>query len=128
MCIRDSSNLGITLNALGSRESALKHFERSLQLTRGINPVDFYHKSLRHISIAKLDHDIEQFRYIAASGIGIKKFQELSQKELIIICDVGAYGMSLSSNYNVRAKPAELLVKNSKIQVITKRQSLKDLI
>ena len=58
----------------------------------------------------------------------IKKFQELSQNEFIIICDVGAYGMSLSSNYNVRPKPAELLIKNSKIIVITKRQSLKDLI
>ena len=58
----------------------------------------------------------------------IKKFQELSQNEFIIICDVGAYGMSLSSNYNVRPKPAELLIKNSKIKVITKRQSLKDLI
>ena len=76
--VKAHSNLGITLNALGSRESALKHFERSLQLTRGINPVDFYHKSFRHISIAKLDHDIEQFHYIAASGIGIKKFQELA--------------------------------------------------
>ena len=72
------SNLGITLNAMGLRESALKHFERSLQLKRGINPVNLYHKSFRHISIAKLDHDIEQFHYIAASGIGIKKFQELA--------------------------------------------------
>ena len=76
--VKAHSNLGITLNALGSRESALKHFERSLQLTRGINPVDLYHKSFRHISIAKLDHDIEQFHYIAGSGIGIKKFQELA--------------------------------------------------
>ena len=72
------SNLGITLHAMGSRESALKHFERSLQLKRGINPVDLYHKSFRQISIAKLEHDIEQFHYIAASGIGIKKFQELA--------------------------------------------------
>ena len=76
--VKAHSNLGITLNALGSRESALKHFEKSLQLTRGINPVDLYHKSFRYISIAKLDHDIEQFHYIAASGIGIKKFQELA--------------------------------------------------
>ena len=72
------SNLGITLYAMGSRESALKHFERSLQLKRGINPVDLYHKSFRQISIAKLEHDIEQFHYIAASGIGIKKFRELA--------------------------------------------------
>jgi len=72
------SNLGNTLNAMGSRESALKHFERSLQLKRGINPVDLHHKSFRQISNAKLDHDIEQFHYIAASGIDIKKFQELA--------------------------------------------------
>ena len=60
--------------------------------------------------------------------ITLKKFQKLEEKDLIAICDVGAYGMSLSSNYNVRPKPAELLIKNSKIKVITKRQSLKDLI
>ena len=71
-------NVGITLNAMGSRESALKHFERSFQLKRGINPVDLHHKSFRQVSIAKLDHDIEQFHYIAASGISIKKFRELA--------------------------------------------------
>ena len=58
----------------------------------------------------------------------LKKFQKLKEKDLIIICDVGAYGMSLSSNYNVRPKPIELLIKGSKINVIKKRQKLKDLI
>ena len=58
----------------------------------------------------------------------IKKFQKLREKDLIIICDVGAYGMSLSSNYNLRPKPIELLIKNSKSQIISKRQSLKELI
>ena len=57
-----------------------------------------------------------------------KKFQKLSEKDLVIISDVGAYGTSLSSNYNVRVKPAEILVKGYKINVIKKRQKLKDLI
>ncbi len=57
-----------------------------------------------------------------------KYFQKLREKDFIAICDVGAYGMSLSSNYNLRPKAAELLIKNSKIQIIRKRQSLKDLI
>ena len=56
-----------------------------------------------------------------------KKFQKLNEKDLIIICDVGAYGMSLSSNYNLRPKAVELLIKNAKVQVISKRQNLKDL-
>ena len=58
----------------------------------------------------------------------LKKFQKLNEKELLIICDVGAYGMSLSSNYNLRPKALELLIKNSKIEIIKKRQSLKDLV
>ena len=60
--------------------------------------------------------------------ITLKKFQELKEKDLVAICDVGAYGMSLSSNYNVRPKPSELLIKGRKIKIIRKRQILKDLI
>ena len=58
----------------------------------------------------------------------LKNFQKLKEKDLIMICDVGAYGMSLSSNYNVRPKPIELLINGSKVTVIKKRQKLKDLI
>jgi len=58
----------------------------------------------------------------------LKKFQKLKEKDLVVMCDVGAYGMSLSSNYNVRPKPAEILIKGSKINVIKKRQRLKDLL
>jgi len=58
----------------------------------------------------------------------LKKFQKLKEKDLVVMCDVGAYGMSLSSNYNVRPKPTEVLIKGSKINVIKKRQKLEDLI
>ena len=60
--------------------------------------------------------------------ITLKKFQKLKEKEIVVMCDVGAYGMSLSSNYNVRPKPAEVLIKNSKINVIKRRQKLQDII
>ena len=56
------------------------------------------------------------------------KFQNLKEGDVLIICDSGAYGMSLSSNYNVRPLPAEILIKNSKIQIIRNRQNLSDLI
>ena len=58
----------------------------------------------------------------------LKKFQKLKEKDLIVMCDVGAYGMSLSSNYNLRPKAIEVLIKGSKINIIKKRQKLKDLI
>jgi len=35
--------------------------------------------------------------------------------------------MSLASNYNVRPKPLELLIKKSKIQILNKRQKISDL-
>ena len=60
--------------------------------------------------------------------ITLKKFQKMEEKDLVAICDVGAYGMSLSSNYNLRPKLIELLIKGSKIRIIRKRQKHKDLI
>ena len=42
--------------------------------------------------------------------------------------DVGAYGASLSSNYNTKPLIAELLVSKGKTKIIRKRQDLKNLI
>ena len=58
----------------------------------------------------------------------LKKFQKLNEKDIIALCDVGAYGMSLSSNYNIRLKSIELLIKGSNLKVIRKRQRYEDLI
>ena len=46
----------------------------------------------------------------------------------MVICDVGAYGTSLASNYNIRPKPIEILIKRQKIKIINKRQKLSELI
>ncbi len=60
--------------------------------------------------------------------IVLKKFQQLREKDIIVMSDVGAYGMSLASNYNLRTKPIEILIKGSKIKIIKKRQKHKDII
>ncbi len=57
-----------------------------------------------------------------------KKFQKLYEKDYLAISDVGAYGTSLASNYNVRPKPIEILIKGSKIKIICKRQKIAELI
>ena len=59
--------------------------------------------------------------------LSVKKFQKLKEKDLVIICDVGAYGSSLSSNYNLRSKPAEILIKGSKVIIAKKRQKLSEI-
>ena len=60
--------------------------------------------------------------------VTLKKFQKLKERDFVAICDVGAYGMSLSSNYNLRPKPVELLIKGRKIKIIKDRQKHSDLI
>ena len=61
------------------------------------------------------------------SFLTAKKYQKLNEKDYLVICDVGAYGMSLASNYNLRPKPLEILIKGSKIQVLSKRQKISEL-
>ncbi len=60
--------------------------------------------------------------------LSVKKYNKLNENDYLAICDVGAYGMVLSSNYNLRVKPAEIIVDKSKVKLITKRQNLKDII
>jgi diaminopimelate decarboxylase len=47
--------------------------------------------------------------------------------ELLAILDAGAYGMSLSSNYNTRVRPAEILVEGDTHRLIRRRETVKDL-
>ena len=60
--------------------------------------------------------------------LSVPKFQTLREKDILAICDVGAYGMVLSSNYNLRTKPSELLIHQSSSKIITKRQKLINII
>ena len=48
--------------------------------------------------------------------------------DLVLLLDTGAYGMSLTSNYNTRPRPPELLITNGKAQLIRSRETLKDLL
>ncbi len=57
----------------------------------------------------------------------VQKFQLLKEKDILCICDVGAYGMVLSSNYNLRTKPSEILVNKSALKIIRKRQKLNNI-
>ena len=60
--------------------------------------------------------------------IKYKDYQKVKQYDYVAIMDVGAYGASLSSNYNTKPLIAELLVIKNKTKVIRKKQDLKKLI
>ncbi len=47
---------------------------------------------------------------------------------LIAILDAGAYGMVLSSNYNTRPRPAEVLIKGKTVKIVRRRERVGDLL
>jgi diaminopimelate decarboxylase len=48
--------------------------------------------------------------------------------DLVLILDAGAYGMSLTSNYNTRPRPAEVLIDGTHSQLIRRRETMRDLL
>ncbi|MEA1892792.1 MAG: diaminopimelate decarboxylase [Campylobacterota bacterium] len=53
---------------------------------------------------------------------------ELSHNDFLVIHSVGAYGFGMGSNYNTRARSAEVALKDGKFRLIRKRESFDDLI
>ena len=53
---------------------------------------------------------------------------ELRTGDLVAILDAGAYGSSLSSNYNSRPRPAEVLVEGKSVRLIRRRETMADLL
>ena len=53
---------------------------------------------------------------------------KVREGDLVAILDTGAYGMSLSSNYNSRPRPAEVLVEGKRGRLIRRRETIRDLI
>ena len=60
--------------------------------------------------------------------LSIKSYQKLNEGDNLVICDVGAYGKVLSSNYNLRTSPKEILIKNFKVFEIRKKETLQNII
>ena len=60
--------------------------------------------------------------------LSLKKYQKINEKDILAIHDVGAYGMALSSNYNLRTKAPEIMINKSSLRVILKRQKLNNII
>jgi diaminopimelate decarboxylase len=53
---------------------------------------------------------------------------QVEENELIAIMTAGAYGASMSSEYNTRARPAEILVDGNKVALISTRIEIEDII
>lgn len=57
-----------------------------------------------------------------------RSLNEIKEGDLLVFCNAGAYGFEMSSNFNSRLKPAEVLVKNGEAILIRKRDEFEDLL
>ncbi len=57
-----------------------------------------------------------------------RKLPNLRSGELIAVMSAGAYGFSMSTNYNSRPRVAEVIVKDNQMFVIRKREDYEDLV
>jgi diaminopimelate decarboxylase len=57
-----------------------------------------------------------------------RKLREVQEADIIAIKNAGAYGFSMSSNYNSRLKPAEILILNGKPYLIRERETFEDIL
>jgi diaminopimelate decarboxylase len=57
-----------------------------------------------------------------------RKLNEVREGDILAFNNAGAYGMTMSSNYNSRFRPAEVLIKNSKAELIRRRETLDDIL
>jgi len=52
---------------------------------------------------------------------------QLSQGDLLAIRSAGAYGFSMSSNYNSRPRAAEIMVDGSEVHLVRERETIAQL-
>ncbi|HEY8919954.1 MAG TPA: diaminopimelate decarboxylase [Chitinophaga sp.] len=57
-----------------------------------------------------------------------RKINEVREGDFLVFYNAGAYGFEMSSNFNSRLKPAEVLVKEGKPHLIRKRDTLDDIL
>ncbi len=117
--IKKSGNKNIAL-----LDSSMSEYIRSAFY--GIDPV-----------IEKLhsDHEVEKVKYDIGGGVCESSdffirdalLPELQTGDFVIFKNVGAYGSSMSSTYNSRSRPLEILFSDREHRVIRSRDSLEDL-
>jgi diaminopimelate decarboxylase len=95
-----------------------------------------FYGSYHHVAVANKFQRPNEFTYdivgpICESGDFIAKDRQLPKVEegdVIAVYDAGAYGFAMASQYNMRGKPREVLVKDDVASLIREAESTDDLL
>ena len=64
----------------------------------------------------------------SADILGRERDLEVAEGDLLAILDVGAYGMTMASNYNARVRACEVLTEGGEFRLIRRRETMDDLL
>ncbi|QLH75155.1 MAG: diaminopimelate decarboxylase [Methanomassiliicoccales archaeon] len=95
-----------------------------------------FYGSYHHVAVANKFDSPAELVYdvvgpICETGDFIAKDRRLpkvSEGDIIVVYDTGAYGFSMCSNYNARGKPAEVLVHDGQMHLIREAETVDDLV
>ncbi len=130
-----AGNAGIFVNqVLYLKDNGVKKF---LIVDGGMNDLmrptlyDAYHEvvPLKKTRTKKIKVDV--VGPICESGDFFAKDRRLpvmKKGDLLAVMGAGAYGYVMASNYNVRGRPPEVMVKGNKFEIVKKRETFNDLI
>lgn len=132
------STSGVTLYTLGSSKQ-VPHGKKYVAIDGGMadNPRPSMYQAEYFAQIANHkdeDTQIEKVtvagRYCESGDILIKEIElpEPEEGDILCVYNTGAYNYSMASNYNRVARPAMVLVNESRADIIIERETLDDLI
>ena len=103
--------------------SGLNHFVRPMFYgsKHAIENISSNSEEIKNYSVVGYICETDTF----SENVKLKKTQD---GDILCFKNAGAYCFSMSSNYNSRFKPPEVLVSNNEIKLIRKRENFKDLI
>ena len=80
--------------------------------------------NLIHLDNVERIYTVGETQVKALKGISCS----IQKGDLLAIMSAGAYGYVMSSNYNVRPRVPEVIVKGNKFEITKKRESFEDLL
>jgi diaminopimelate decarboxylase len=85
------------------------------------------------VPVAKRDAAVENYDVVGpvcetGDFLGHDRALSLQAGDLLAVCSAGAYGSSMSSNYNTRPRAAEVMVDGGKFHVVRRRETIEDLL
>lgn len=81
----------------------------------------------QHNDISEKQYDIVGPVCESSDFLGLDRKLKIRENDLLAVCDAGAYGFVMSSNYNTRPRAAEIIVDGDNVFLVREREKMEDL-